>query len=116
MAWAAVIVSVVEVAILFFIMARRIHGLFDRVFISAIGRMASAAGFMTIATYVFVLLLPLGADDQSFLATFPKFALIVFLSLSSYFLFSYLLRLREVRPIIDRIKKILFKRPEGLSQ
>lgn len=116
LAWAAVIVSVVEVAILFIVMARRIHGLFDRVFISAIGRMASAAGFMTIATYVFVLLLPLGAEDQSFLATFPKFALIVLLSLSSYFLFSYLLRLREVRPIIDRIKKILFKRPEGLSQ
>jgi putative peptidoglycan lipid II flippase len=115
LAWAAVIVSVVEVAILFVIMARRIPGLFDRVFISAIGRMASAAGFMTVVTYVFVTTFPLSAADQSFLASFPKFTLIVLLSLGAYFLFSYLLKLDEVRPIIARVKKILFKRPESLS-
>lgn len=111
LAWAAVIVSVVEVSILFYVMAKRIKGLFDAVFVHAIGRMASAAGFMAVITYISVLMLPLSADDQSFLASFPKFILIVSISLLSYFLFSYLLKLSEVNPILLRIQKILFKRP-----
>ena len=115
LAWAAVIVAAVELGILFFIMSRRIPGLFDTVFIHAIARMASAAGFMTIVTYVAVVMFPLGANDQSFLASFPKFSLISFVSLAAYVVFSYLLRLEEVAPILSRIKKILFKRPKGLD-
>ncbi|MEO6109673.1 MAG: murein biosynthesis integral membrane protein MurJ [Candidatus Saccharimonadales bacterium] len=111
LAWAAVIVSVVEVSILFFIMSKRIRGLFDKVFVHAIARMASAAGFMTIITYIGVSIFPLNADDQSFLASFPKFALIVMVSIGAYFFFSYLLKLQEVAPILLRIQKILFKRP-----
>lgn len=115
LAWAVVIVSIVEVIILFYIMARRIKGMFDKVFLHAIGRMASAAGFLTIVTYGLVSIFPLQASDESFLATFPKFVVIAVLSLAAYFLFSYLLKLDEVRPILTRIKKILFKRPESLS-
>lgn len=111
LAWAAVIVSIVEVGILFVIMARRIRGLFDRRFVNAVVRMASAAGFTSIITYLMVSLLPLSAYDQSFQATFPKFAIIAFVSLLAYSLFSYLLKLEEVRPIIERAKKILFKQP-----
>ena len=115
LAWAAVIVSVVEVSILFYIMSRRINGLFDAPFIHAIGRMASAAGFMTVVTYALVSALPLSAFDQSFFSSFPKFFIISLVSLATYLLFCYLLKLEEVRPIINRMKKILFKRPEGLS-
>jgi putative peptidoglycan lipid II flippase len=115
LAWAAVIVSVVEVSILFYIMSRRINGLFDAPFIHAIGRMASAAGFMTVVTYALVSALPLSALDQSFFSSFPKFFIISLVSLATYLLFCYLLKLEEVRPIINRMKKILFKRPEGLS-
>lgn len=114
LAWAALIVSIIEMSILFFVMSRRIPGLFDRPFVNAVVRMASAAGFMAVVTYATVFLLPLGADDQSFLASFPKFALIVSISLLAYFIFSYLLKLREVNPILTRIQKILFKRPEKL--
>lgn len=112
LAWAAVIVSFVEVAILFYLMSKRIKGLFDAVFIHAIARMASAAGFMAVITYLLVLWFPLSASDQSFLASFPKFALIGGLSMLAYFLFSYLLKLSEVTPILQRIQKILFKRPD----
>lgn len=115
LAWAAVIVSIVEVSILFYIMSRRINGLFDAPFIHAIGRMASAAGFMTVITYMLVSALPLSALDQSFFSSFPKFFIISLVSLATYLLFCYLLKLEEVQPIITRIKKILFKRPEGLS-
>lgn len=115
LAWAAVIVSAIEVAILFFLMSKRIPGMFDTPFVNAVIRMLSATGFMTIVTYGMVSLFPLGADDQSFFATFPKFALIASVSLLSYLLLSYLFRLREATPVIDRTRSIIFKllrRPE----
>ena len=115
LAWAAVIVSAIEVAILFFLMSKRIPGMFDTPFVNAVIRMLSATGFMTIVTYGMVSLFPLGADDQSFFATFPKFALIASVSLLSYLLLSYLFKLREATPVIDRTRSIIFKllrRPE----
>jgi putative peptidoglycan lipid II flippase len=110
LAWAAAVVSAIEVAILFVVMSRRIRGLFDLTFVHSIARMASAAGFMAVITYLSVTFLPLSADDQSFFASFPKFALIVAISGLAYFLFSYLMKLDEVQPILSRAKKILFYR------
>lgn len=112
LAWAAVIVSVIEVGILFFIMSKRIRGLFDKRFLSAVGRMASAAGFMMVITYLSVTLLPLGADDQRFFDSFPKFVVISSLSILSYLLFCHLLKLRETEPVIRKIRSILLKRPK----
>jgi putative peptidoglycan lipid II flippase len=108
LAWATAIVSIVEVGILFTMMARRIKGLFDKVFIHAVGRMASATGFMAVITYISVTFLPLSATDQSFFASFPKFGLIVAISVVSYIALSYALGLQEPEPIISRTKKILF--------
>lgn len=111
LAWAAVIVSAVEVAILFFIMSRRIVGLFDAPFVSAVLRMMSASGFMAIVTYLMVIWFPLSADDQSFFASFPKFALIVGVSAISYIIICRLFRLPEVDPLIRRTRDIFFKQP-----
>jgi putative peptidoglycan lipid II flippase len=108
LSWAAAIVSIVEACILFVIMARRIKGLFDVVFVHAVARMASATGFMAVITYLCVAAFPLNATDQSFLASFPKFMLIVGISFSSYVGLSWILKLEEVDPIISRTKKILF--------
>jgi len=116
LAWATVIVSAVEVGILFVIMARRIPGLFDAPFVSALGRMASAAGFTSIVTYITVSFLPLSAYDQSFLSAFPKFFVVGGVSLLTYLFLCYLLKLEEVTPIIVRIKKILFKQPQVPSE
>lgn len=110
LAWAAVITSALEVGILFFLMSRRIEGMFDRVFIGGILRMLSAAGFTGLITYVMVSWLPLQAQDESFFATFPKFALIGAVSLISYVLISHLFKLSEARPVIHRMKKIFFNR------
>jgi len=112
LAWAAVIVSATEVSILFFVMSRRIPGLFDMIFISAVMRMASAAGFTALITYIALSFLPLTADDQSFWATFPKFALVAAIAGLSYLLFSWLFKLPEVYPVLTRIQKILFKAPK----
>jgi putative peptidoglycan lipid II flippase len=108
LAWAASIVSIVQVIILLVVMSRHIKGLFDKVFIHAIARMASATGFTAAITYLCVAALPLNATDQSFIASFPKFALIVTISLLSYLGLSKLLDLQEVNPVIAYVKKIMF--------
>lgn len=109
-AWAAAIISAIEVSILFTIMARRIPGLFDAVFFHAIARMVSAAGFMAIVTYILVLVIPLRGGEQSFITTFPRFALIGFISITIYTLICLLMKLDEPVPIVKRIKKVLFGR------
>lgn len=111
LAWAQSIVAAVEVFILFFVMSRRIKGLFDVRFLHAVAKMASATGFMAILTYASVQVFQLAADDQSFLATFPKFAIIVTISAASYLYFSHLLKLGEARPVLDRLQKLLFGHP-----
>jgi putative peptidoglycan lipid II flippase len=107
-AWAASIAAAIEVIVLFVIMSRRIPGLFDKVFIHAIARMASATGFMAVVTYAAVRTLPLLADGRGIATTAPRFILITAISLVAYVFFSWLLRLREVDPILNRTKKILF--------
>ncbi len=110
LAWATAIVSCFEVIILFVMMSRRIKGLFDVVFIHAIARMISATGFMAAITYILVQIFPLSVNDQSFLASFPKFVIIVTISTLAYGIFSYIFKLSEVQPILSRAKKILFYR------
>lgn len=110
LAWATTIVSFVEVAILFVMMEKTIKGLFDKTFIQAVFKMISATGLMAIITYACVIMFPFQADDISFLAAFPKFALIVIISLSFYVGFSKIFKLKEVDPILQRIGKILFGR------
>ncbi len=108
LAWASAIVAIVEVSILFFMMSRQIKGIFDGTFVHAISRMVIATGIMTIATYVCVRLLPFQSNDHSFFAVFPKFAVIVAISLSIYAAICRLFNLPEVDPILKKIKTFLF--------
>lgn len=104
------IVAVVEVLILFSVMARRIPGLFSRHFWSSVVLMASATGIMSLATYFMVASFPLDAGDNSFFASFPKFCLIVAVSAVVYVLLSRLMSLQEATPVVNRIRKLLFGR------
>jgi putative peptidoglycan lipid II flippase len=110
LAWATAIVAGIEVIILFVVMSHKIKGLFDIFFLRAIARMASATGFTALITYICVTVFPLSSDDQSFFSSFPKFSLIVAISLGSYLALSYIMQLNEAMPIISRVKKILFYR------
>lgn len=102
------IVAAIEVFILFAVMAGRMPGLFNRVFWSAIGRMASATGLMAIVTYIMVSSFPLGAGDQSFFSSFPKFFLIVVMSMVAYVLISKFMALDEANPVIRRTSRLFF--------
>lgn len=106
LAFAQSIVAAVEIAILFAVMARRIPGLFSGRFWHMIGRMAIASAVTGFISYVLVKLLPFSATDNSFLQTFPKFALIAFVSLSFYVVCSKLLGLKEADPVISIGRKL----------
>lgn len=108
LAWAASLAAFLEVIILFSVMSRQIPGLFDGDFWRSILKMVSAVGFMSIVAYLSVLAFPLSINDQSFFLVFPKFVIITTLSLATYLLFSYLLKIKEVYPIIEKINQILF--------
>lgn len=110
LAWAQSITAVVEVAILFFIMGRRIPRLFDKTFVKGITRMIYASLLTMIVAYLCVLALPLQNDDQRLFATVPKFVAIAVVSLSAYVFFSRLFRLPEATPVIVKARQIMFGR------
>lgn len=108
LAWAGTLAAMVEIVVLFVIMSRRIAGLFDAVFMSAVSRMASATGFMAVITYISVRLIPLMSETQSYVSTLMRFGLIAVISFSVYIAFCWMLRLKEVDPVLKRAKSILF--------
>lgn len=110
LALAQSIVAVVEIMLLFFIMSRRIKGLFNGAFWQAIGRMITATLLTGVVSYVLVKLLPFQSTDNSVLQTLPKFGLIAGLSLAAYTAFSQLLQLSEAIPVIKMADKLLFGR------
>jgi putative peptidoglycan lipid II flippase len=108
--YAQSIVAVCEVFVLFAVMNRRIKGLINTQLLHAIGRMAVATVITSIVCYIMVQLFQLQNNDNSFIATFPKFTLIVFVSAAVYLLASRLLKLSEPDPIIHRLDQLLFSK------
>ena len=108
LAWAQSIVALVEVAILFFILSKRLPELFNVDFMHAMWRIATASVMVGVTSYVMVNIFQLQNVDQKFLETFPKFIVIVLGSLGAYVWFSRILGLKEAEPIIKRVKTVLF--------
>jgi putative peptidoglycan lipid II flippase len=109
LALAQSIVAALEVVVLMGIQSKRFPGLFELNLFLAVGKMAIAAIFSGIITYALVQFLPLRATDVGFFALVPKFGLIVLLSLLSYLLASFVLGLKEAKPVIDRVRRMVFK-------
>ena len=109
LAWAQVIGAVLEIVILFVLMKKRVDGLFDQEFVSAIVRMIFAAIFTGVICYGLVLFLPLLNSDERFFSTFPKFIFIGMTTSIAYLASAKILKLREADPILAQINKILFK-------
>ena len=108
--YAQSIVAVFEVIILFAVMNRRIKGLLNAKLFHAFGRMTVATIVMSIVCYVMVQLFQLQNADNSFVATFPKFTLIVAVSSGVYLFMSKLLHLKEAKPILHKLNQLLFAR------
>ncbi len=108
--WAQSLGAVFEVSLLLIVLQIKSSGqIFDKQFWRAFSRMLIATFFTSIVAYISTKLLPLMRTDNSFLATFPKFCVIVAVSIFTYLVSSYVLRLSEIRPIVEKAKKIIFR-------
>ena len=113
LAWAQSIVAVVEVAILFVVMERQMPKLIDKKFTGAIWRMVAATLVTGVVCYGAVLMLPFRELDNSFYSAFPRFVAIVLISFVAYGIMSKMLRLQEIEPVLDRIKRLVSRLDVG---
>lgn len=113
LAWAQSIVAMVEVVILFIVMARRIPGLFDATFAHAVMRMIIATVITGIIAYASVQFLQFQNTDQGIQTTLPKFVAISIISLSTYVWLSRRFGLSEADPVVEKIRSFLFGRTQG---
>lgn len=102
--------AIIEIIILLLILQKRSHRqLLNKSFWKAFSRMLIATVITGCVAFSMTKFIPLMATDNSLVITIPKFAVIVAVSLIAYIIASYFLNLKEVAPIVSRIKKTLFK-------
>ena len=102
--------AIIEIIILLYVLHRRSHRqLLNKTFWKACSRMLFATFITGCVAFSMTKFFPLMITDNSLASTIPKFCLISFVSLLAYIVASYFLNLDEVHPVIDYIKKILFK-------
>lgn len=110
LAYALSISALVEVSLLLIILNKQMKGkIFDKTMMSSLTRILIASVFAGIVSYFMTKVMPLRAIDNSFLSTFPKFCVICGVSLVAYIGACAILKIEEVRPVINKIREILFK-------
>ncbi len=111
--WAQSIGAMLEVGILICILQKRSQSkLLDKDFWRNFIKITIATAITGCIAYSLTKFFPLMATDDSFFIVFPKFCLISMVSLCVYIISGWFLGLEQVRPIINRIKKVLFKNVE----
>ena len=110
LAYALSISALVEVSLLLIILNKQMKGkIFDKTIISSLTRILIASAIAGIASYAMTKIMPLRAADNSFLSTFPKFCVICAVSLLVYIGACVALKIEEVRPVINKVRQVLFK-------
>ena len=110
LAYALSISALVEVSLLLIILNKQMKGkIFDKTMISSLTRILIASAIAGIASYAMTKIMPLRAADNSFLSTFPKFCVICAVSLLVYIGACVALKIEEVRPVINKVRQVLFK-------
>lgn len=102
--------AIVEIIILLVILEHRSRRkIFNKAFWRGLWRMIIASAIAGCVAFSLTKFIPLMATDNSLLITIPKFLLISILSIVAYVVASYFLNLDEAEPIINYVKRILFK-------
>ena len=103
------IVAAFEVFMLAVVMAWRDRGIFRGDFWNGLVRTLSVTGFTVLTTYIMVSILPLEATDRGFITLGTKISLIILPTFIVHILLSALFGLEEVKPVINKIRQIIFK-------
>ena len=102
--------AVLEIIILLTLLNRKSHHkLFNKSFWKGMSRMAFSTAIAGAVCYSMTKFFPLRSTDASFLAILPKFLLISGTSVVAYITAGYFLDLPEVQPIVNKLKKIIFR-------
>jgi putative peptidoglycan lipid II flippase len=109
LALAQSIVAAVEVFILAIIMLIRDPKLFDAQFWGGVWRIIAVTGFSVTAGFIMISLYPLGINDKGFLALGSKLVVITAVVFAIHISVSALFGLEEVRPLLNRLRKIMLK-------
>jgi putative peptidoglycan lipid II flippase len=109
LALAQSIVAAVEVFILSVIMLIRDPKLFDARFWGGVLRIISVTGFSVVAGFIMISLYPLGLEDKGIVALGSKLVVITLVIFSVHISVSALFGLEEVRPLLNRLSKIILK-------
>ena len=110
LAHAVSISALFEVAVLLWFENRDMdRKLLTKDFWYAMLKMTFASVVTGLVSYAMTKLLPLRSTDNSFLETFPKFCIIALVSALVYVFTCLVLRVEEVKPVIAKIKQVLFK-------
>lgn len=102
--------AIIEIIILLAILQWRSHSkLLDKSYWRAMVRMVVATAITGCVAFSMTKFFPLMITDNSLVSTIPKFLLISAVSFAAYVIASFFLNLSEAEPIINYVKKILFK-------
>lgn len=102
--------AVLEIIILLWLLQRiSNHKLFDKTFWRAVGKMLIATVITCLVAYSMTKFLPFRKTDDSIFNTLPKFGIITLVSLIAYAIASFFLNLEEIKPLMNKLKKVLFK-------
>ena len=102
--------AIVEIIILLVILEHRSRRkIFNKAFWRSLWRMIIASAIAGCVAFSLTKFIPLMVTDNSLLITIPKFLLIAIVSIIAYVVASFFLNLEEAEPIINYIKRILFK-------
>lgn len=109
LALAQSIVAMVEVFILSCIMLIRDPRLFDAEFWGGVGKIISVTGFSVIAAFIMISLYPLGLNDRGIITLGSKLLVIAAVTFSVHIAVSALFDLEEVRPLFEKLRKLILK-------
>lgn len=108
LAMAQSIVAATEVLILVTVMIKRDRFLFDKDFITAVGKILSVTGFSAFAAFLTVQFFPLGLYDQGIVLLF-RISLIAGVTFGVHTAVSYIFELEEAKLVVERIRRIVLK-------
>jgi putative peptidoglycan lipid II flippase len=102
------IVATFEVIVMLIIMIIKNKRLFNMEFVRSILWIFSASGFTLMVTYLGVNLLPLNTSDRG-VAIFSKVILIGLMAVTTHVFISWLLKISEAQPVVDKLKKYILR-------
>lgn len=109
LAMAQSIVAAVEVAILVTIILWKDRQVFNMAFVAWLTKVFSVSGFALLTTFIMITIVPLSGTERGFISLGSKLFFIAAPTLLVYGAFSSLFGVGEIRPVLERLRRIMLK-------